>query len=172
MLKYYNFSRKSYLNKEPTFLYSRKEMLSDSLLTKVVFFFFIGCWVAWEAGTCLRVGVAAARWCVEVRASQDMPDQGPLEIRTMLLQYHRICRDTLQEGAERLQLAITRAAPLCRPVLNSAISCEFPFIFFTRDFYQFLRNSFFFFFFSVKWDNRVKQGDCWYYRENWKRWGR
>lgn len=85
---------------------------------------FLGCWVAWEAGTCLRVGVAVARWCVEVRSSLDMLDRGPLEIPTMLL-YHRMCRDTLPEGAGLLPPVITRVALLCRPVSNSAISCEF-----------------------------------------------
>lgn len=89
-----------------------------------VVLFFPGCWVAWEAGTCLRVGVAVARWCVEVRASLDTLDRGPLEIPTMLL-YHRMCRDTLPEGAGLLPPVITRVALSCRPVLNSAISCEF-----------------------------------------------
>lgn len=87
--------------------------------------FFLGCWVVWEAGTCLRVGVAVARWCVEVRASQDISDRGPLEIPTMLLRYHRMCKDTLPEGAGRLPPAITRVALLCRPASSSAISCEF-----------------------------------------------
>lgn len=101
------------------------------IINELLLFFIAGCWVAWEAGTCRRVGVAVARWCVQVRASQDTVDRLPPETRAML-RYHRIYRNMPPEGAGLLPPAITRVAPLSIAVSNSVISCEFIFFFWIK----------------------------------------
>ncbi|XP_011300239.1 uncharacterized protein [Fopius arisanus] len=75
-----------------------------------------GCWEAWEAGTCLRVGVAVARWCVSVRASLHMEPLGRIPF------YHLMLQDT-PDGEGQLQPVITRVVLSYRHASSSVISC-------------------------------------------------
>lgn len=79
-----------------------------------------GCWAAWEAGMYLRADGAAARWCVEVRASGTMGERGPPA---------RACPPPTRRGSRGAGLpsppATTRTAPSCRPGSSSATSCEY-----------------------------------------------
>ncbi|KAK2584126.1 hypothetical protein KPH14_006562 [Odynerus spinipes] len=79
-----------------------------------------GCWEASEAGTCLRVGVAVARRCVEVRASLRMGLVG-LEIQTMSPECRQTLQFMLRGDGEPLPPVIIKVAPSYRRASNSAI---------------------------------------------------
>lgn len=84
---------------------------------------FPGCWVAWEVDTCLRVGVAAIRWCVEVWASSVMalhPETRPMAMRCI----RNRCPGMPPGDEEQSPPATTRAAPLYKHGSSSAILCE------------------------------------------------
>lgn len=85
-----------------------------------------GCWVAWEVDTCLRVGVAVIRWCVEVWASSVMaPHPGSAEMQPMAMQCIRNRCPGMPPGDEEPSPpAIIRAALLYRRGSSSAILCE------------------------------------------------
>lgn len=85
-----------------------------------------GCWVAWEVDTCLRVGVAAIRWCVEVWASSVMGlHPGSAEMRPMAMRCIRNrCPGMPPGDGERSPPATTKAAPLYKHGSSSVILCE------------------------------------------------